>query len=272
MIKRALLFTLCCIAGAFGLNAQTCTPAQNFPMGAIAVPASWSPERLDAGIRDTACINSYYEFTLSVRAPGSIPSLPGVTINSIAIPAQNGVTNLPVGLSYVCNPPNCVFPRDSLSCVKVFGTPTDPGDIGQKDLTLLLTINTTFGQLSNIPYPNEQLDPGGHYYLHVKAEGSSGCFIFTSTSEETAQAFSVTARPNPTTGFMQISVQSAQSGLFDFQISDMTGRPVHRERVPLYAGENTLHYDGSMLPAGMYVYSLSNGSETVTHKLVISRN
>jgi len=272
MIQRALLFTICCFALFSHMDAQTCIPAQNFPDTAIAVPSSWSPNRLTAGIQDTACIGQYFEFTLSLRTPGAIPGLPGFAVSSIALPVQNGVANVPTGMSYVCNPPNCVFPRDSLSCIKIFGTPTNTANVGQQDLTLSLTINLfPAGQLPNIPYPNQTLDPGGHYYLHVKPAGSSGCFVLSSTDDVNAPALSLSSFPNPTTGVTQILVRSAQSGAFAFRVSDMTGKSVHQERVLLFSGENTIQFDGSALPAGMYLYSFSNGGETVTQKLVISR-
>ncbi len=271
MIQRALLFTVFCFSFLSGLEAQTCTPAQPFPDSLIALPPSWSLTRLDAGIQDTACIGQYYEFTLSLKAPGSIPGLPGITVLSIAIPAQNGVANIPQGMSYVCNPPNCVFPRDSLTCIKIFGTPTDPNDVGQKDLTLSLTINSNIGVIPNIAYPNPTLDPGGHYYLHVKPQGSSGCFIPNSTNETTRTVVDLTSAPNPTTGFTQIFLQSLQAGTFDFLVSDLTGKPVHRERVQIFTGENIIHFDGSFLPTGMYLYSFSNGAEVVTRKMVLNK-
>ncbi len=267
MIQRALLFAVCCLASVSRVDAQNCIPAQNFPDTAIAIPPSWSLTRLTAGIQDTACIGSYFEFTLSVKTPATVLGIPVI---SIALPVQNGVNNLPAGMAYVCEPPNCVFPKDSLSCIKLFGTPSNPADVGQKDLTLTLTVNTAVIQVP-LPYPNPQLDPGGHYYLHVKPAGSTGCFVPNSTREAGAPIAAMYSIPNPTSGFAQIQVSSAQTGAFDFRVMDMTGRVVHRERVLIYQGDNTLHFDGSTLPAGMYLYSLSNGAEAVTQKLVISR-
>lgn len=270
MMKRALLFAFCSFISLAWAQAQTCTPAQNFPDTAIAIPPSWSPLRLMGGIQDTACIGQYFEFTLSIKAPAAIPGLPGVTVNSIAIPAANGVANMPQGMTYVCNPPNCVFPRDTVACIKMFGIPNNPADVGQKDLTLSLTINTSFGQLSNIPYPNAQLDPGGHYYLNVKPAGSSNCFV-SSDREADLPVTGLYSRPNPTSGFTQIEANVLLAGQYEFRVTDLAGAVLHRRMLQLYNGENVIDFDGSHLPAGMYLYSLNNGSRAVTEKLIISR-
>lgn len=272
MIQRFLLAACLILSFSAQLSAQNCTPVTPFPDTAIAIPPSWSPARPLGGIQDTACIGQFFQFTLSIKCPGTIPTLPGVQVNSIAIPANNGVANLPAGLSYVCEPPNCVFPRDSVRCIRIFGTPTNPNDVGQKDLTLSLTINTTFGQLTNIPYPNPALDPGGHYYLHVKPAGSSGCQQPSYSREAYSPILSMGSFPNPTTGLTQIRLQSAEAGWFDFRVTDLSGKLVHRRRVQIFSGENQISFDAGDLPAGMYLYSFSNGAGAVmTEKLVIGR-
>jgi hypothetical protein len=271
MIRLFLLFSMFTVVSFLQVQAQNCTPAQNFPDTAIAIPPSWSPARLNGGIRDTACIGQFFEFTLSLKAPATIQGLPGVMVNSIAIPPQNGISNIPQGLTYICEPPNCVFVRDSIRCIRVFGTPINPADIGEKNLTLSLTINTTFGQLSNIPYPNDQLDPGGRYTLHVKPAGSSGCFVPNSTIEERAPIARLRSFPNPTSGVTQIQVEAENNGIFTFRITDLTGKIVHLERLQIFSGANTLNYDASALPSGMYIYSLNDGVSTVSEKLVISK-
>lgn len=251
------------------MDAQTCAPAQPFPDSLIALPPSWSDARPTAGIQDTACIGQYFEFTLSLKSPGAIPGFP-VTINSISMPVSNGVMNLPAGMSYVCNPPNCVFPTDSLACVKIFGTPTNPADVGQKDLTLSLTINSNIGPIP-INYPNQTLDPGGHYYLHVKAAGSTGCFEPSSTRDLSGSIKEMKSFPNPTTGFTQINLNALQPGMFDFRVFDMTGKTYHRERLQVFTGENIINFDGSFLPAGMYLYSFSDGTGISTGKLIVNK-
>ncbi len=260
------------LAGLVRLEAQSCTPAQNFPDTAIAIPQSWSPTRPLGGIQDTACIGQYFEFTLSLKAPAVLPIL-NLPVASIALPAQNGIANLPAGMSYVCNPPNCVFPKDTLGCVKLFGTPTNPAQVGMHSLTLSLTINLfPAGQFPNLAYPNDLLDPGGRYNLHVKPAGSSGCWAPSSTRDEASPISVMSSFPNPTTGLTQILLQSTRSGAFEFRVTDMSGKLMHRERVQIFEGENNIRFDGSALPAGMYLYSFSNGAgAAMTEKLVISR-
>jgi hypothetical protein len=272
MVRKLLVSLVGLLAIVLTVRAQTCTPIQNFPDSAIAIPPSWSPVRLSGGIQDTACIGSYFEFTLSIKTPGAIPGLPGFAISSITMPVTNGVANLPAGMSYVCNPPNCAFPRDSVSCIKVFGTPTNPADVGQKDLTLSLTLNLfPAGQLPNIPYPNQTLDPGGHYYLFVKPQGSSGCFMATATEEPLTTTGVVRSMPNPSQGYTQIIFDSPTAGPYDFIVTDLAGKPVYLERRQIFAGENTIPFDGINLASGMYLITFSNGQQSITEKLIIQK-
>jgi len=124
-------------------------------------------------------------------------------------------------------------------------------------------------ELSDLPlsFPNPQLAPG-NYFLHVKEEGQ--CAV-SSTQSLAKLGVSATARPNPTSGFTQIAINSPINGDFDLIVSNLFGQAVHRERINLVAGANTFDFDASQLPVGMYVYTISDGTRQLSEKLIISR-
>ena len=92
------------------------------------------------------------------------------------------------------------------------------------------------------------------------------------TYESFASQFRISNLPNPTSGWTQIKVNAQIGGTFDFFVSDVMGQRLHREQVTILPGENTIDYNGSHLPNGVYLYSLSNGREMVTRKMVVNRN
>ncbi|MCB0570052.1 MAG: T9SS type A sorting domain-containing protein [Phaeodactylibacter sp.] len=246
----------------------TCSPDANVADTVVVAPLPYSPDTPELGITDTACVGSYYNFTFTFNIPATYTTDFGdVPLTSVAIAAEGGVQNLPTGFDYVCNPPNCTFPAETSGCVVVFGTP-QPGQEGVYDLKVTATIVTPFIPIV-VTMPDD-IQPGSNYFLHVKPEGFQNCFM-VGTQETFASHFSISNQPNPTSGWTQINVESEVSGDYDFLLSDILGKVLHRERIHLHAGENRIEYDGSHLPNGVYLYSISDGRDMVSRKLAISR-
>lgn len=246
----------------------TCSPDPNVPDTVVVSPLPYSPETPELGITDTACVGDYYRFTFTFNIPSTyVTDFGEVPITSVGIPVEGGVQNMPAGFDYVCNPPNCSFPADTEGCVVIFGAP-QAGQEGVYDLKVQATIVTPF--LPIVVTMPDDIQPGANYFLHVKPEGFENCLV-VGTRESFASRFSISNQPNPTSGWTQIGVESELSGDFDFLVSDVFGKVLHRERVRLHAGENRIEFDGSNLPNGIYLYSISDGHEMVSRKLAISR-
>ena len=81
------------------------------------------------GISDTACINNYFEFSVSLSPTDQFP-LTGADIANIQLPLTGAIDGLPTGMQYNCNPPDCIIPSDTVGCILIYGTPTDPENIG----------------------------------------------------------------------------------------------------------------------------------------------
>ncbi|MCF8277242.1 MAG: T9SS type A sorting domain-containing protein [Flavobacteriales bacterium] len=77
--------------------------------------------------------------------------------------------------------------------------------------------------------------------------------------------------PNPTTGNSLISFQSNIQDNFTFIVRDASGREVARMAVPAKQGENRILFDGSNLSSGLYTYSLSNGTNALTERMIINK-
>lgn len=265
-MKKLVLF-LFFITLIFNLsNAQECMPIQNLPDTAVGpYPRPFDAEtNPTGGITDTACVNEDFEFVVTLAIPTTFSILGNtLPIQNISVAPDTAVKNLPKGLDYICNPPNCIFPANSKGCIKIFGTVNDTA--GVYDVSISGNLSTGFFNLP-LTFPDVTLFRG-NYYLHVKPQGQ----CLTSTNDLANLEVSAFNRPNPFSGWTQIVVHSKISGNFDFVISDLVGRQLHRERISLWEGENNLQYDGSQLPAGVYIYTIRDEAHQFSSKMIVNK-
>ena len=83
--------------------------------------------------------------------------------------------------------------------------------------------------------------------------------------------FKVTeAYPNPATSSTIVGVELDKAANIGFEIFNMNGQKVFELPVKaMNAGFNTISFDVSALTSGIYFYTVSNGAEKVSHKLIV---
>ena len=166
MRTHLLLLTLVLfLHSAQNLSAQSCTPINPFPPGEIILPLPYIDTEPGSGIQDTAFVGVAFETAFYIQCPSSIV-YSGITVpvSNIAMATTGGISNLPVGITYSCNPPNCVFTANNPGCISIYGTATPPG-AGFYDLLLSVTAGTPLGA---IPFQVPGTLVAGNYFLHVK--------------------------------------------------------------------------------------------------------
>ncbi len=273
-MKQILTLALIVFA-SMTINAQ-CTPNEMYADSTgFVFPPPFSEERPDGGIPDTACINQPYEFVLTLKIPETLV-FNGIQTNLefLEVATTGAVSNLPVGMSYACNPPTCKFtPADEMACIVVSGTATDAADIGIHELSIAAQVKVDILAIPvSATFPdNTGLIEGadGTYALHVKAEGE--CQVATSTSNLKQQDVLVRNAPNPFSSRTTIEVQSKVSDDFELSVYDLLGNRLHFENIRIHEGENRFDFDGSQLDNGMYLYTLSKGNSTFTSKMIIQK-
>lgn len=77
--------------------------------------------------------------------------------------------------------------------------------------------------------------------------------------------------PNPTNGNSIISFTSKERAAYQFIVRDAIGRVVSSMPVNAAQGENRIIFDGTNMSSGMYTYSLSNGVNVLTERIVINK-
>ncbi len=265
-MKKLVLFLLFAVVAAHFVTAQTCVPAKDLPDTLVGpYPPPYDPQtNPKGGITDTACVNKDFQFVVTLAIP-TVFSIGGfnLPITNITLSTETALSNLPKGLDYVCNPPNCVFLPDTSGCILLYGTVNDTAGI--YDLKITGTLVTPITSLP-LTFPDATLFKG-NYYLYVRPEGQ----CVTGTDDLANLEVSAVNHPNPFNGWTDIVVNSKVSGNFNFVVSDLVGKQLHRERVNLWQGENTIRYDGSQLAAGVYIYTISDGSRQFSGKMIVNR-
>ena len=269
-MKRVALLIAFLYVGLNTYAQETCMPAEGLPDTLVGVvPVPYDPEAFpDGGINDTACVGSYFEFTFTVVVPAEFNSPVGpVPLDSITFATEGAITGMPSAYDYVCNPPNCTFLKDSIGCVKIFGTTTNEADAQVWDLMLTGKIHSVLD--FDLTFPNETIAPG-NYFLTVRPSDDPNCII-DNTEEALATKVSISNAPNPFSGQTQIFINSDVTEQFTFQVHDLLGKQLHQQTYQIFEGENTIDFDGSSLPNGVYIYSINNGEESVSKKMIVNR-
>lgn len=269
------LFTLLAViaVSVSTLSAQVCMPDSSlfdaaFPVQPLPFDPVVSPE---GGITDTACIGQPFQFNF-FAAVGDTFNLgtTSVMLDSIRLSPQTGVSNLPEGITFDCNPGSCVFVQNTLGCISLFGTVTDPALVGSYDL--MLTVEVFIGGLpvpNEVTLPNVAITPG-NYTLVVREADFANCR--TVSSEDILQDLvQLKNKPNPFSDQTIIELISAISDEVNFEVFDLVGKRVHSERLNLTEGTNQIPFSGSNLQSGIYFYKISNQFGAVSSKMILSR-
>jgi len=257
-MKKIILFLLL-FAGTQVAIAQDCEPDPQYadaPAGVYPLPDSvGSPtSSLPTGFE-----NQPYEllFTAVVPDTTTIELTPG---NPSLLDLDNvtllDIEGLPPGLSYSCNPPDCIFPDESQGCVLISGTPTQAG-------TYSLLVNTTVGVgVAMLPVTFPGLLVAGEYKILIDED------IAVDDVAEDVLGLGQNI-PNPFSNFTEIQIDTKRSGLFEFKVYNVLGKLLYDEKVTLSVGKNTITFDGSQLHSGIYFYSVGQGNDRVTRRMVV---
>lgn len=279
MKQKLLLFSLL-LFGFSVLDAQvTCEPdTVGLPPDFIINPLPYSMDNNpEGGINESAVVGTAFEFVLTFKTPPefAVPGLGSFPVNSIELATEGALSDLPASFDYACNPPNCVFEKDSIGCIVIFGT-AEMGEAGEGDGQMTKTYDigvTTLIRTSlvDVPFTFPNTLFPGNYFLCVKANSEvPDCdFLMTSSNDLTGRVARMYNQPNPVSGFTDIIIQSNESGRFQLSVSDMLGRQLHNQVVQLMEGRNQFTFDANHLSGGMYIYTLSDGSARISQKMIV---
>ena len=229
--------------------------------GELLAPAPYTPAEPNYNLND-ACIDNPYNQSVTINVPTTFSNFP---IINVSIATTGAISDLPVGITYACDPPSCVFPAGSLGCIVLFGTPTNANIAPDTfDLGITAMVTTPIGGLP-VEFPGT-LAPESNYFLALK---SSACLV--GTYEAGNQFTLLKNSPNPFTNQTLITAESLIRGGFQFEVFDMLGQRVHTQTIPLEVGRNEFTFDAGRLSSGTYIYTLSNATGKIANRLLIGK-
>ena len=77
--------------------------------------------------------------------------------------------------------------------------------------------------------------------------------------------------PNPTNGNTTIQFIEGNQELIDFSITNLLGDVVLKKAINAKRGVNTLEINIDDFSSGVYLYSISNGKNMLTKRMIISK-
>lgn len=261
---KSTLSLLCALLCALSVAAQAPVCVRDSSIiasGELLAPAPYSPDAPDYNLND-ACIDHPYNQSVTVNVPTDFQGIP---VTSVSIATSGAISDLPIGITYACDPPNCVFAAGSLGCIVLYGTPTNANIAPDTfDLGITAAVATPFGSIP-VTFPGT-LAPGSHYYLALK---SPECLVGT---YDLGHQFTLLKNaPNPFSTQTLITAESQVAGEFQFEVFDLLGQQKHTQTLRLEIGRNEFTFDAGDLANGAYFYTLGNRDGKAARRMVITR-
>jgi hypothetical protein len=247
MIKRLSLLVFIAIISIFNKGFAQCTPDVS-----ITIPGIYPDSA--TGLPDGTVGTAYNEvIQVRVLTDTTLNGLP-VIVTSITI---TGVTGLPPGLTYSCNPANCVFPGGTNGCLLLSGTPTTAGSF-----TLNVDLDVA-GTLFGVPLT--QPATVDYYVIDINSPTGLG-------DDVSALQFELLQnKPNPAVNYTDVSFTSPIGGDFNVKVFNLIGKEVYRQTIRGMAGMNTTRISTADFIPGVYMLTIENGSSVATRRMIVSR-
>ena len=260
-MKKTLLLLIAVLS--IGLaQAQNCERDSNLLVtGALLSPAPYTPDSPFYNLKP-ACIGLVYNQSVTVNVPATFNGFP---IDSVSIALTGAISNLPTGVTYSCDPPNCHFKPMTLGCILLKGTVANTNVPDTVDLGITANVHVSTLAIPVI-FPG-QVAPGSHYYLIVK--NAADCM--SGTGESHSMLANLRNYPNPTTGLTNIEFLSLTRGDFRFEVFNLLGRRIYETTVRIDQGQNNFQFDAGDLEVGTYIYTLGNQDGKVSRLLSVSK-
>jgi hypothetical protein len=216
---------------------------------------------------------NYEEFTVSSSLT--------VDVDSIRI---DSINNLPCGISWTTsNAANGhIFDKNELGCFTFAGTTNDV--LGLYNLDLIITawfghdpnglqVNSRLGSLSifaEVVTPGTQC-PATIDTTQNRKTAACPTVAWTGINDLSNEVKQLSNSPNPFSTTTTISFTAGEAKNYSLKVYDVTGKMVHESTVNAKTGANNITFSRKGLDAGVYFYSLSNGKETITNKMVVGQ-
>jgi hypothetical protein len=260
VIKQAVIFTstietmknilLGFVAMIFSLmsSAQVCTPYWSDTTYGI------NPDTITN--LPPAYVGSAYDIVIQFKVPATAiyNNLP-INIDHIVLDSIGGLSAIPTSVPFYfnCNPADCSFKHDSVGCVRLQGTPSQVGTYN-----LVISTRVFLTAVLGIPVPSTG--------YKIVVNNAIGIPELNQNVFDVSQNF-----PNPVSSFTDVSVNLVRAQNFSIKISNLVGTEIFSQSYTGSKGLNHVTIDASKFAEGIYFYSINNGEQLITKRMIVSR-
>jgi hypothetical protein len=289
---KKIILPLLFIVSSASLMAQVCVPgAVTAPKNAYILPDS-------ATNFANACPGTYYEQILYIKAAkdtaitvttpiagvitADIDSFV-VDANIIGLPSYLTIESVPTALlpagsgSPKSDYTRMVIPGDSLACAKISGmvpVGTPPATL---NLTVKLRVYTSNLHSTNIAlelgiptiYPGRKTDTLTNINDYRIIVFPTPCWPTAVNTVNTSNFNLVGNIPNPANDQTQIVFESNTSATYQLKIVNAVGETVLTKVIQAEKGMNYVSLQTNQLASGIYIYSLTDGKNSVSKRMQI---
>lgn len=247
---KNFLFSFIFLAGISSLlTAQVCTPVP-FPNPGIYPDTNINLHQ--------GAVTQYYHTTITAVVPtDTVIGGFTATVDSIGV---TNVYDLPTGFTWAANTNSGYFAGGTSGCIAITGTPV----AGQEGTYPIRIRINAVGSLMGMP---AQL-PDTIYGYKIVIYDDTHVGIVDSRKFN----FDVTGNfPNPAQQYTDITVTSKDDCFARITLMNMVGDNVVTDKFHIFPGENTYRLNTAGLNNGVYFYTIDNGSQKITKKIIVSR-
>jgi hypothetical protein len=291
-MKKIILPLFFLLAG-LAASAQVCVPGTlTAPKNAYILPDS-------ATNFANACPGTYYEQILYIKAAkdtaiavtspiagiitADIDSFV-VDANIIGLPGGLTVQSMPAALPAAgasapkSNMPRLVIPGDSLACVRISGNIPATEPAATLPLTVNLRVYTSNLHSTNplleigIPslYPGRKTDTLTSINDYRIVVYQIPCWPTAVNTISTYNFNLVGNVPNPSNSMTQIVFESNIAEMYTLQVVNTVGETIFSKKVQAAKGMNYIPVDTKNIASGIYIYSLSDGKNSVSKRMEVA--
>ena len=174
------------------------------------------------------------------------------------------VTGLPPNFDYACDPVSCIFPGGEINCAELYSTSTPTAsDIGVYNVVIATEIHASDIPVLNTYTINDTID---YYTITISATNPSAVFDkLYNYSFELKDIY-----PNPLNEQSKIQVIIGESSDVIFSVFNYLGETIDERSIYLTRGVNDIEISDKDYANGMYLYSINNGVQILSKRLIVA--
>ena len=252
---KKILLTLTLAFAFIGAQAQ-CTPDPQFTIAGIYPDSA-------TGLPN-AMVGQAYNEVITIIAPlDTTGSVASVTIPVIVQTIElTNVTGLPASFSYDCANSNCTFSGGSTSCAVLSSSSPTVAEIGSHQIIFNTTTTVTVPSLGNITQIQDDIID--YYYINV----SNATSVINQFNDFTFELKNI--YPNPVNDNAKIQFISGNSADVVFSVFNHLGEKIEEKYIAASRGINDIEISANDYANGMYLYSINNGIQIVSKRMIIA--